>query len=133
MKYIPLIGRILYSLIFILSGFNHIFKLSEMSQYTAMMGVPFPTLATFVTGVMIILGGLSIILGYKTKWGAALLVIFLIPTTFIAHNFWAVEDPMQSQIQMIMFMKNTSMTGAALIFYYFGTGPLSLEKSEKKS
>jgi len=81
---------------------------------------------------MLLLGGLSILLGYKVKIGALLLVVFLVPTTFIAHSFWGIEDAMQSQMQMIMFMKNISMTGAALIFYYFGTGPLSIEKQAEK-
>ncbi len=130
MKYIPLIGRILFSLIFISSGLSHIFKFSEMSQYTASMGVPFPTAATLLSGLIILVGGLSILLGYKVKIGAIILVVFLIPTSFIAHAFWGIEDQMQAQMQMILFMKNIAMTGAALMFFYFGTGPLSIEKKE---
>jgi len=132
MKYIPLIGRILFSMIFVSSGLSHIIKLGEMSQYTEAMGVPLPTVATLVTGLMLLAGGLSILLGYKVKIGVILLVVFLIPASFIAHAFWTVEDTMQSQMQMIMFMKNLSMAGAALIFYYFGTGPLSIEKQSEK-
>jgi len=128
MKYVALIGRILYSLIFIFSGFGHIFNLKQMSQYTASMGVPLPTVATLVTGLMILLGGLSILLGYKVKIGALLLIVFLVPTTFIAHAFWGIQDAMQAQMQMVMFMKNLGLTGAALLIYYFGSGPLSLEK-----
>ena len=128
MKYIPLVGRILYSLIFIAFGFNHLANLSQMSQYAGSMGVPLPTVAVVITGIMILAGGLSILLGYKAKVGSLLLVVFLVPTSFIMHAFWGIEDPMQSQLQMVMFMKNLSMAGAAFMFYYFGTGPLSLEK-----
>jgi len=99
-----------------------------MSQYTASMGVPLPTVATLVTGLMILLGGLSILLGYKVKIGALLLIVFLVPTTFIAHAFWDIQDAMQAQMQMVMFMKNLGLTGAAMLIYYFGSGPLSLEK-----
>ena len=127
MKFIPLIGRILFSMIFISTGLSHFFKLNDMSMYTASMGVPLPTLATLVTGFMLLFGGLSILLGYKVKIGALILVLFLVPTTFIAHAFWGIEDAMQSQMQMIMFMKNFAMTGSALMFYYFGTGPISIE------
>ena len=77
---------------------------------------------------MIVVGGFSVLLGYKVKIGTILLVVFLIPTSFIMHPFWAIEDPMQSQVQMAMFFKNLSMLGGALLFYYFGTGPLSLEE-----
>ncbi|MCB0262313.1 MAG: DoxX family protein [Calditrichaeota bacterium] len=128
MKHIPLIGRILYSLIFLMSGLGHFFDLTTMSQYTASKGVPLPEVAVIITGIMLLAGGLSVLLGYKVKIGTALLVIFLVPTSFIMHNFWAVEDAMQSQMQMILFMKNISMAGAALLIYHFGTGELSLEK-----
>ena len=128
MKFIPLIGRILFSMIFISSGLSHFFKLNEMTMYTASMGVPLPTLATLLTGFMLLLGGLSILLGYKVKIGALLLVAFLIPTSFFAHAFWGIEDAMQAQMQMIMFMKNFAMAGSALMIYYFGTGPLSIEE-----
>lgn len=130
MRYVPLIGRILYSLIFVLSGFGHFANLGQMAGYAASKGVPLPQVAVIVTGIMILLGGISILVGYKPKIGSLLLLIFLIPTSFIMHNFWAISDPMQSQIQMIMFMKNLSMAGGALLIYYFGTGPIGLEGQE---
>lgn len=132
MKYLPLIGRILFSLIFITSGLAHFFSANDMIAYSQQMGVPLASLAVYVTGIMIILGGISIILGYQAKWGALLLIIFLIPTTFIMHPFWKIEDAMQAQMQMVMFMKNLSMLGGAILIYYFGTGPLSLDKKEGK-
>ncbi len=128
MEWLVLIGRILFSLIFILSGLNHLMKLDQMSQYAAANGVPAATLATIVTGVMILLGGLSVLLGYKSKIGAWLLVIFLIPTAFMMHKFWGLDNAMESANQMSHFMKNLSMAGAALLIYYFGSGPKSLEK-----
>lgn len=128
MKYIPLAGRILFSLMFIMSGMGHLTKSASMAQYAGAMGVPAPTLAVIITGIMLLLGGLSVILGYKVKVGTILLVVFLIPTTFMMHAFWGIEDPMQSQMQMGMFMKNLSMMGGALLLYHFGTGPLSLEE-----
>ncbi len=131
MKYVPLIGRIFYSLIFITSGISHLLNLSEMSKYTASLGIPLPTVATLISGVILVFGGLSVLLGYKVKIGAIILIVFLIPVSFIAHSFWGIEDAMQAQIQMIMFMKNFAMAGAAFIFYYFGTGPLSLEKQRE--
>lgn len=131
MKYLPLVGRILFSLVFIISGSGHLFKAGEMIGYAQQMGVPLASVAVPVTGIMIILGGLSIILGYKVKWGALLLIIFLIPTSFMMHPFWKITDPMQSQMQMVMFMKNLSMLGGALLIYYFGSGPLSLDKELK--
>ena len=84
------------------------------------------------SGVMALLGGLSILVGYKGRWGAVLIILFLIPVTITMHNFWAVTDPMAKQVQMVMFLKNISMLGAALMILNFGTGPLSIEKDKNK-
>jgi len=132
MNSVVLVGRILYSLIFIMSGLmGHFGSLNETSQYAAMKGVPMPVIMTVITGIMIVVGGLSVMLGYKVKIGAALLVAFLIPTAFLMHNFWAIEDAMMAQIEMSQFMKNLSLTGGALIIMHFGSGPLSLEKDDE--
>jgi putative oxidoreductase len=73
-----------------------------------------------------VVGGLSILLGYRARLGAWLIVLFLIAVTPL-HNFWAVHDPMMAQIQMTMFMKNISMLGGALLISQFGAGPVSLD------
>lgn len=128
MKYIPLIGRFFYAFIFISSGFSTLFKLSAVSKFAASMGVPLPFVSVLIAHLMILVGGLSILLGYKVKIGSILLMIFLVPTTLIIHKFWGINDAMAAQEQMINFFKNISMFGGALIFFYFGTGPFSIEK-----
>lgn len=126
MKYLLLLGRILYSAIFLMTIVNHF---SEGAiAYANSQGVPFAAVLVPFSGIMAFVGGVSIILGYKARWGALLIVLFLVPVTFMMHKFWAVVDPMQAQIQMAMFMKNISMLGAALIIMYLGTGPLSLDR-----
>ncbi len=130
MKNIPLIGRILYSLILVMGGINHFVQHSNMTGYVAYKGVPMPGLAVAVAGVLALAGGLSVLLGYKAKLGAWLIILFLIPVTFIMHNFWAVTDPVAQQAEMAQFMKNISMIGGALIIAYFGSGPRSLDKGK---
>jgi len=130
MQYIGLIGRILFSLLFIMAALmGHFGALEDTAGYAAAMGVPAPKVAVIVTGIMILLGGLSVLLGYQVKIGTALLVIFLLATNFMIHKFWAMPDAMQMQIQMSMFMKNLSLAGAALYFFHAGTGSMSLGKS----
>jgi putative oxidoreductase len=126
MKYILLAGRILLSAIFISFGAKHF--TAETIQYGASAGVPAASFLVPLAGIIAIVGGLSIVLGYKAKWGAWLIVIFLIPVSFIMHRYWSIQDPMQYQIQQIMFWKNMSMLGGALILTYFGSGPLSLDE-----
>jgi len=130
MQYTVLLGRIFYSLIFIMSSFEHFS--GKTIGYAASQGVPLASILVPFSGMMALLGGLSIILGYKSRWGALLLIMFLVPVTFMMHNFWAISDPMAKQMQMIMFMKNVSMLGAALMILHFGAGPLSLEKDKKE-
>lgn len=126
MKYIVLLGRILYSAIFIIASFGHFSK--NVIAYAASAGVPMADVLVPVSGIIALLGGLSILLGYKARLGACLLVIFLLPVTFMIHTFWRIEDPMMASIQQAMFLKNLSMLGAALLIAYFGSGPCSLDK-----
>jgi putative oxidoreductase len=65
--------------------------------------------------------------GYRTKLGAWIVVLFLVPVTLMMNKFWTVSDAMMAQIQMILFMKNVSMLGGALLISHFGAGPLSLD------
>ena len=124
MKYVLLIGRVFYSLIFILAAFGHFSKGSM--DYAAQMGVPMAQFLVPFAGVLSLLGGLSILLGYRAKIGAWLLVIFLVPVTFMMHRFWGPMDPQMAMMQQIMFLKNLSMLGGALVIAYFGAGPCSL-------
>ncbi len=126
MKYIVLLGRILYVVIFIMAGPNHF--TSGAIGYAASKGVPMASLLVPLSGIIAFVGGLSILLGYKAKYGAWLIVVFLLPVTFMIHNFWTYTDPMQAQMQMVNFLKNLSMLGAALMIAHFGSGPLSVEK-----
>lgn len=126
MKYLVLLGRILYATIFITAGPGHFSK--QAIAFAAGHGVPLASIAVPLSGIMAIAGGLSILLGYKARIGAWLLVLFLVPVTIMMHNFWAIADPMAAQMQRIMFMKNLSMLGSALLIAHFGAGPLSLDE-----
>ncbi len=125
MRYVVLLGRICFAAIFIVAAPGH-FKAQEIA-YAAHAGVPLASLAVPVSGLMALAGGLSIALGYRTKIGAWLLVLFLVPVTLTMHNFWAATDPTMAQLQMAMFMKNVGLLGGALLLSYFGAGPMSLD------
>lgn len=129
MKIILLIGRILFSLIFLRAGPSHFSKGSI--DYAASQGVPAASFIVPFSGVIALLGALSIILGFRARWGAWLIVLFLVPVTLMMHDFWTISDPMMRQMQMSMFMKNLAMLGGALIITYFGSGPLSVDANIK--
>jgi putative oxidoreductase len=122
---IVFLGRLLFVLIFLMAGPRHF--LSATAAYAASQGVPLASIAVPISGVLAIAGSLSILLGYRARLGAWLIVLFLVCITPMMHNFWAVKDPMMHQMQLIMFMKNLSMLGGALIISQLGSGPWSLD------
>lgn len=95
------------------------------------MGVPMAHVLVPLAGLLSFLGGMSILLGYKARIGAWLLVIFLVPTTLMIHRFWEMKDGHIIMLQHLCFLKNLSMLGAVLMVAYFGSGPLSLSKEAK--
>jgi putative oxidoreductase len=116
-----LVARILFAAIFLASAFGHFANQKQMAEYAKAMGAPAPGLAVPVTGLMILVGGLMIVLGIWGDLGALLLVAFLLPTTFIMHAFWKMDkeaDPQMAQLEQISFMKNLSLTGGALAFFW---------------
>jgi len=125
MNYLVLAGRILYALIFVMAGPGHFS--ADTIAFAASKGVPLAPIAVPLSGIIAFTGGLSIMAGYRAKWGGWLLVLFLVPVTIMMHNFWAMPDPAMAQMQQIMFMKNISMLGAALLIAHFGSGPLSMD------
>ena len=126
MKYLVVIGRVFFSLIFLMTLMGH-FK-QQTIDYVSTQGVPATSILVPLSGIIASVGALSIILGYKAKAGAWLLIIFLLPVTFYMHAFWKETDPMKIQMQMANFMKTISLIGAALLISYFGSGPLSIDK-----
>jgi uncharacterized membrane protein YphA (DoxX/SURF4 family) len=121
MNYIPLAARICLSLIFLYGSINHLTSFSAGQQMIAEKGLPFPALMLLGNIVFQFVGAISLLLGYKVRWGAILLILFLVPTTLVFHNLLA--DPKQT----IQFLKNLGLIGGLLMVYYAGAGPVSLD------
>ncbi len=126
---VAFLGRFLFALIFLMSGPMHFSH--QTVAYAASQGVPLASIAVPFSGVIALAGALSILLGYRVRIGAWLIVLFLAAVTPMMHNFWSVTDPMMHQLQFIMFMKNMSMMGAALFISQIGAGPWSLDARGK--
>jgi uncharacterized membrane protein YphA (DoxX/SURF4 family) len=112
-----IVGRILFALLFINSGIAHFTKNSAMTGYAQYKKVPFARVSVYISGVMILLGGLYIALGFYADLGALLIAIFLIPTAFLMHAFWKESDATAKQNETIGFFKDLSLAGAALIIF----------------
>lgn len=111
-----LLGRIIVGAYLLWSAFNHFSRLGPMSQYAAAKGVPLPGVAVAVTGVLLLIAGLSFLLGYLPRFGVLALVAFLLPTTFLMHQFWNETQPMARTAELVNFTKNLALLGSALMF-----------------
>jgi putative oxidoreductase len=120
-----LLGRVFFSLLFIVAGFGH-FSDATIG-YAASQGVPYAGLLVPLSGLMAMIGGAMILLGYRAKIGGWVLAAFLVPVTFKMHAFWGIGDPTEAAIQQAMFMKNIALLGGALTYAYFGSGPYSID------
>src|SRR6516164_3489445 len=110
-----LIGRIIAGSFCLMNAFNHFAQLNMMAGYAKAKGVPAPALAVAGSGVLLLLGGLSLLLGYHPTIGAALLVIFLLGVSFGIHNFWTIQDQQAKIGEMTHFLKNMAILGLLLM------------------
>jgi putative oxidoreductase len=125
------IGRTLFSLIFLISGFTH-FSSGSVS-YADSQGIPMADILVPVSGLMAIVGGLSVLSGLHARVGAVILLLFLVPVTILMHDFWNVPDPQMAQMQMVNFLKNLGLIGGALLITFYGAGPVSLDQRERRN
>ena len=113
--------------IFIMSAVgNKIPNFTGVSKYMATEGVPLPQLMLVGAIVFLIAGSVSVIVGYRTKVGASILLIFLVLATYFFHDFWTFEGDARQQ-QMIQFLKNVSLMGTMLFLLANGPGATSLD------
>ncbi len=126
---LTLLGRLSFVLIFLMSGPRHF--TGQVIAYAAAQGVPLASIAVPLSGIIALAGGVSVLLGYKAKIGAWLIVLFLAAVTPMLHKFWLATDPMMFQMQFAMFMKNVSMLGAAIFISQVGSGSWSLDARGK--
>jgi putative oxidoreductase len=110
-----ILGRIIFGAYFLISGFNHFSNEQAMTGYAKSKGVTSSRLAVLGTGALLVLGGLGFILNMYLQISVILLLVFLIPTTFIMHDFWNVKDPMHKMGERVNFMKNIALIGALMM------------------
>lgn len=115
MDVLVLIGRILFVALFLNSALGHLTQTKAMAGYASSRGVPAAVPAVAVSGLLLLAGGLSVLLGIWADLGALLLAVFLVPTALLMHAFWRETDPQTRMNEMIHFLKDMSLAGAALM------------------
>jgi putative oxidoreductase len=110
-----LLGRIIVGGYFLMAGFNHFANANMMAGYAKSKGTPAAKLAILGTGVLLVLGGASFLLGFHPTIGTILLLIFLLGVSFKIHNFWTISDPQARMNEQVHFGKNVAMIGFLLM------------------
>lgn len=130
-RYGPLAGRILIALIFLWAGYGKIAHFEGTVGYIARSGVPLPQIALIGAIIVELGGGIMLVLGWKTRWAAAAIIVFTALAALFFHNFWS-APPEQVQNHLAHFMKNVAIIGGLLFVVIHGGGPLSLDQRQKK-
>ena len=116
MTYLFLAGRVLYGGFLLVSGIDHFRQAQVLTVHAGAKGVPAPHTMVIASGLLIIFGGLSILLGLRPAWGVLLITLFLAPTSLVVHNYWADTNPGVKQANFTNFKKNIALLGAAWMF-----------------
>jgi putative oxidoreductase len=121
------LGRIFLALLFVVSGVGKITGYAATAALMASKGLPMVDILLPLTIAVELGGGLLLALGWKARWAAAALFLFLIPTTLIFHQFWGI-DPKLVQMQKIHFLKNVAIMGGMLLVLAIGAGAWSVDR-----
>jgi uncharacterized membrane protein YphA (DoxX/SURF4 family) len=116
--YILLLSRIILGLYFLFNSFNHFRNLNSLAVWVQSKNVPAPKLMVALTGILLLIGGLSILLGAYIEIGILALTLFFLPVTFVMHDFWRETDPQMKMMHMINFMKNLALWAAILALLF---------------
>lgn len=116
-----LLGRILLSVMFILAGFGKLTAIGGTAGYFGSLGLPAPTIVAVVVGLVELLGGLAVLVGFQTRIAAFVLAVFTLAATAVAHLDFA------DQMQVLMLQKNLAIAGGFLVLAAVGAGTLSID------
>lgn len=126
-----LVGRVLLALMFVTAGFSKLAGgLQGTAGYIGSVGLPAPMLLAVGAGVLELVAGVLIVVGWQARWAALALAAFTAVASVLFHNYWAMPAE-QQMMQQLMFMKNLSITGGLLVLFAFGAGTLSLDARRK--
>ncbi len=125
---VPLLGRVLLSPVFIIAGIGKIQVFSGEEAFVASKHLPLPAVALGVAMLIELLGGLAILVGLYARFTAWIVFLYMIPITFLFHNFWTMDGAARAD-NMLHFEKNVAIMGGLLILAAFGAGAFSIDSA----
>lgn len=127
-SFLMLIGRLSIAAIFLLAGFSKFLDYDGTLAYMIAKGVPYVPYTLYAAALVEIIGGALLVFGYKTRFAATLLALFLIPVTYMMHDFWNVSEPAVKALETINFLKNLAIFGGLLYVICFGSGGCACDR-----
>ncbi len=131
-KFVPLLGRLLLALIFVVMGYAKLVDIPGTANFIASAGLPVPTLIAMLVGVFEVAAGIALVIGYRVRYAGLLVALFTLATNVVFHAYWAAPAA-QQHIEYLMFLKNLSIAGGMLLVSALGAGPLSLDAQRARS
>lgn len=126
--YVSLLGRFLLAFMFIPAGFGKLTNLEGTAGYIASGGLPAPMVLAALVGLLELLGGIALVIGFKVRWVGLALALFVLLASVLFHPYWSVA-PEQQMMVKLLFMKNLSVAGGMFLVSALGAGPLSVDAS----
>ena len=124
---LALIGRLLLAYFFIPAGIGKIGGFAGTVGYIASKGLPLPEVGAVLAIIVEVGVGLMLLLGFKTRWAALILMVFTLAASVFFHNYWALPAD-KAFVNQLMFWKNIGIAGGLLAFAAFGAGRFSIDK-----
>ena len=128
MKYVCLISRVLFSLYFYFTGIMYILETNYFAKPAAALGLIFANYFLIIIGIIFILGATGILIGYKVETSSIVLFISLLIVSAILHPFWKYDEIQLAILHLGIFLRNIGLAAACLLFFYFGSGDISVQK-----
>ncbi len=125
------VGRVLLALMFIMAGFSKLGNIEGTAGYIASGGLPMASALAVIVGLLELVGGIAIAIGFQARWAALALGLFTVVASLLFHKFWAVPAD-QAMVQQLMFMKNMSVVGGLFIVAALGAGPASVDARRRQ-
>lgn len=119
-------GRVLLALIFVTAGFSKLAGIQGTAGYIASAGLPAPTLLAVGAGLLELIAGIALVVGFQARWAALALGVFTVAASLLFHAYWSMPADQQF-VQQLMFMKNLAIAGGLFVVAALGAGAFSVD------
>jgi putative oxidoreductase len=123
---LAVVARLLLAAMFVISGFGKLGNIGGTAAYIASAGLPAASLLAAGAGLLELVAGIALVIGFQARWAALALGVFTLLASVLFHAYWAAPAA-QAYVQQLMFMKNLAVAGGMFLVAALGAGPFSID------